>query len=1042
MKRHSILTPVLLLTATAALADDHGNSRGSATSVAPTSATQGVLDQGDKDFFRIDLPAAGALTLSSRGNVDTLGRLSDSGGTRLANDNNSGGGKNFEIALDLGPGAYYLMVRGAKGATGSYVLESEFVPSDDHGDSRSEATQVATASSTAGDLERARDVDYFRIPVAEAGLLVVASSGDTDTTGRLVQGDGTELATDDDGGADDNFRIERNVEAGNYYVAVGGFNGTRTGEYTLVVAFTPAPPPGPGQGNLRLSGGSETQGRLEILHNSEWGTVCDDEFDDVDADVACRQLGHASGEFSGNYESGQTPVTRPIWLSELACTGDENRLDECPHDGFGNHNCSHTEDVHIACSNSVGLSVSISPRNNAPVTEGQFAVFTLLRPGPASLQSAALTVAVRISEDGDTISGPPPTSVTFTAGSVSAELWLPTHNDATDEADSTITATVVDGDGYEVGEQASASVVVVDNDDEDESCRVNAVDEINITYFLRNRVVEGNFAHFVLHRSRATNYESQLVVQVRVSETGDTLSRRRPPRTATFMAGRGLTSVKLATNDDRVDEADSTVTVTILEGECYDVGYSDSDRIVVADNDEAAELPEHEEGDLRLSGGSQTQGRLEILHSGEWGTVCDDEFDDVDADVACRQLGHASGQFLGNYESGQTSVTGRTWLAELACTGDESRLDQCPHAGFGNHNCSHSEDVHISCGESDGLPVSVYPTNTARVTEGQTVGFTLLRPGPASSQSAALTVGVVVSEDGHTLSRPPPDYVTFAGGSGILHLWLSTDDDATDEADSTVTVTVVDGDGYEVGESPSATVVVADNDGEGATGAERPEAGDLRLADGSENEGRLEIWRNGEWGTVCDDLFGSREADVACRQLGYASAEAFFGAFEHSFGGAVGPIWLDNLDCTGDETRLDQCRHNKVSNCTHLEDVALTCAAEPDPTLDPPTNTLVDRTSGTHLRFNWDPPAGTAIRSLIYDVCIEAGTTDCVPAARRYARPFHQQGDDRWHFHLFGNPNGGADGLTPGTTYRMCVLARRGDEFSPTVCITGATSGG
>ena len=45
--------------------------------------------------------------------------------------------------------------------------------------------------------------------------------------------------------------------------------------------------------------------------------------------------------------------------------------------------------------------------------------------------------------------------------------------------------------------------------------------------------------------------------------------------------------------------------------------------------------------------------------------------------------------------------------------------------------------------------------------------------------------------------------------------------------------------------------------------------------------------------------------------------------------------------------------------------------------------------------------------------------------------PSHRLSDDRWHFHLFGNPNGGADGLTPGTTYRMCVLARRGTSSRP-----------
>ncbi|PIK52092.1 hypothetical protein BSL78_11044 [Apostichopus japonicus] len=206
-------------------------------------------------------------------------------------------------------------------------------------------------------------------------------------------------------------------------------------------------------------------------------------------------------------------------------------------------------------------------------------------------------------------------------------------------------------------------------------------------------------------------------------------------------------------------------------------------------------------GQVRLRDGGNYYGRVEIYYDGQWGTVCDDSWDLQDANVVCQQLGFPSAVAAptsAHYGQG----TGPILLDDVACTGYERRLEDCPSNGWNTHNCGHSEDAGAVC---------------------------------------------------------------------------STD------------------------------------------------YGRVRLVGGSApDEGRVEIFYNNEWGTICDDYWEREEAEVICRQLGYRDMYEFYD--QAYFGEGYGPI-MRQMSCDGDEAYWQQCSYSDwdTTGCVHSEDVGVRC---------------------------------------------------------------------------------------------------------------------
>ena len=176
------------------------------------------------------------------------------------------------------------------------------------------------------------------------------------------------------------------------------------------------------------------------------------------------------------------------------------------------------------------------------------------------------------------------------------------------------------------------------------------------------------------------------------------------------------------------------------------------------------------EGDVRLVNGTTAQeGRVEIHHAGEWGTVCDDRFAADEAAVVCRQLGLTGGE--AHREAAFGEGAGTIWLDDVQCDGTESRLADCTSVGWGVHNCRHSEDVGVSCGAASSLSLASAtlsgPLLTLRYDRALDDGSV---PSPSDFVVAAGSAAGLASGSAAGAVAIPVESVAVEGGKALLAL--------------------------------------------------------------------------------------------------------------------------------------------------------------------------------------------------------------------------------------------------------------------------------
>ncbi|MBN3325687.1 DMBT1 protein, partial [Atractosteus spatula] len=314
--------------------------------------------------------------------------------------------------------------------------------------------------------------------------------------------------------------------------------------------------------------------------------------------------------------------------------------------------------------------------------------------------------------------------------------------------------------------------------------------------------------------------------------------------------------------------------------------------------------------DVRLvNGASPCEGRVEIYHEGQWGTVCDDKWNLKDAAVVCRQLGCGSALLApGGAHFGPGAEL--TWLDEVSCTGQESALKDCRSPGWRVEDCGHDEDAGVLC--------SVLYCWFVRLVNGHSLCSGRVEVNLKNTWTSVCDsdfdwqdAEVVCRE----LDRGAPSVIHrgahFGRGQGPL---------GSEQFQCT-------GQESKLKHCPTAARPEQSCSQSRAVGLTCTGYTGFRLANGSDCSGQLELQYDSKWGTVCDQYWDLRDVSVLCQQLG--CGEAIAAPRQAWFGQGSGPVWADVFECRGNESRLSHCAVSSWGRavCSHGQDAGVICSA-------------------------------------------------------------------------------------------------------------------
>ncbi|KAL0150670.1 hypothetical protein M9458_054028, partial [Cirrhinus mrigala] len=419
---------------------------------------------------------------------------------------------------------------------------------------------------------------------------------------------------------------------------------------------------------VRLVGGSRCSGRVEVPHDQTWGSVCDAAFDQQDAEVVCRELDcGAPVQVLGAaaFDKGDTQM----WTQEIQCRGNESFMSLCPKSSL-KHNCTYGNDIGLLCSGYIDLRLVNGPDICSGRVERQY-INKWGTVCDACWDVKATNVLCRQLNCGIAVS----VVGSDWFGEGSGEIWADVF-DCDGNETKLSECSISSWSRAECSHRRDVGVICSDS---------SLALHDGLVRLSGERQCEGEvevFIHQVWRRVLLDSWslnESSVVCR---------------------QLGCGSVLNFYGSSSSSPEHSHECVTGFQCSGSEAHLGNCSSPQTLNCSSTQQLSITCLSRGSIRLVGsGGDCAGRLEVFHSGSWGTVCDDSWDIKDAHVVCRQL--QCGVALSNQQvpAWFGPGSGPIWLDEVECEGNETSLWSCSSPGWGKHDCQHKEDVGVVCSD-------------------------------------------------------------------------------------------------------------------------------------------------------------------------------------------------------------------------------------------------------------------------------------------------------------------------------------------------------